>query len=117
MIEHKPTNAGSSGSVGYSVGAGYGWGQGLNASVAFSWSQNWSNLDFTDNSTLFFDGSFFVSGGLQSKVVTVDASSVSYLSDNFAHSTVSTSVNVEFDSWNTFPVTKGASGTTEKIYF
>jgi len=115
MIDHKPTNAGSSGSVSYSIGAGYASGQGWSATAAYQWTQNWSDLTLTDNSVTNGDWYFYVSGGLQSKVVTVEASNVYIVPDDTNTQHINTTIWVEFDSWNTSPVFREGPSDTYTV--
>ena len=117
MIEHKPVNTGNTGSVSYSVGGGYAWGSGATANASFTWSKNWADLTYTDNSVNSLVGSYYVNGSLQSKVVTVEAAAVWYHPDTRAFVYPGSRVNAEFESWNTSPVFKDTLGITPQITF
>ncbi|MFC8689492.1 hypothetical protein [Brevibacillus porteri] len=109
MLDHEPVNTGNSGSTSHQGGLGFDMKGGGSFSYAYQFSQNWTDLDLTDNSDEFGKWTYEVLGDLQEEVVTVKGGAIFKTPTNYSSHTINVYADVTFDGPFISPATRIAN--------
>ncbi|GED35044.1 hypothetical protein [Brevibacillus centrosporus] len=109
MLDHEPVNAGNSGSTSHSGGVGFDMKGGGSFSYAYQFSQNWTELDLTDDSDDYGKWIYSVEGDLQEEVVTVKGGAIYKTPTSYSSHNMNVYAYVTFDGPFVSPVKRTAN--------
>ncbi|WP_148039128.1 hypothetical protein [Brevibacillus gelatini] len=109
MLDHEPVNTGKSGSTSHSGGLGFDMKGGGSFSYAYQFSQNWTDLDLTDDSDDYGKWIYSIYGNLQEEVVTVKGGAIYKTPTNYSTHNMNVYAYVTFDGPFVKPVQRTAN--------